>query len=97
MGNIPIITLITFSNIDNPDTFLNEFSKLIESNDYFLIDASVLGDNYALETDESSRLKNEFASKLCLSSIKQKYESSGIFKKSNKVNELFYISGTEIK
>ena len=75
----------TFSNIDSPDTFLNEFSKLVDSNDYFLIDASVFGENYCIDKDKENRLQNIFAKKLCISSIKHKYESGDIFTNSKKV------------
>lgn len=96
----------TFCNIDNPDTFLNEFSKLIDDNDYLLIDAFTINykenciadsnsDTYIKEDDLKTRLKGKIIKPLLIGAITNKFKSSFKFQNDENAIKFMLLSDEE--
>ncbi len=86
----------TFCNIDNPDTFLNEFSKLIDNNDYLLIDGFTINiegkDCYDNNSDLEKRLKGDIIKPLLIEAIINKFKSSVKFQNNKIAKEFMSLS-----
>lgn len=85
----------TFCNIENSNSFLKNYSALIDSNDFFLIDATTFNTTYEVNNDLNGRLKSKSVIMMLIHSIEFKYQSNKDFSKNIRVKQFVQLSAEE--
>jgi hypothetical protein len=85
----------TFCNLDNQFSFLANWSKIIDSNDHFILDAFTVREDYRPDLDLQNRIKNDYTKPLINNAIEHKYHTTEIFKNSTKVQNYIKLNWHE--
>jgi Predicted nucleotide-binding protein containing TIR-like domain len=87
----------TFGNIENSDSFLKAYSALIDSKDFFILDATTFSKKYSIESDLDGRLKSSNVISMLIHCIEFKYQSNEDYRKNEKVKEFLSLNENERK